>query len=109
MFVRDLKADEEEPGANQDFLKEYSGVSHFSWGDTNRATYCLALACCFYLNVKWVMNRFFKKELERIPQGDFELEYNPDQLEEAYRHCEDLFAQEFTTFMDKLGAKEIKE
>src|SRR3954469_6876156 len=57
----------------------------FSWGDTSQAAYCLALACCFYLNVKWVMDRFFKEELERVLRGDLRLVYGNAQLEEAYQ------------------------
>src|SRR4051794_13449428 len=75
----------------------------FQLGDTTQATYCLSLACCFYLKVKWVMDRFFVKELETVQQADLRLVYDNDQLEAAYQHCEDLFAQEFTGFMKKLG------
>ena len=75
-FVRDLKADQQEPGDNQDIIKDCQGVRRFSWGDTSQATYCLALACCFYLNVKWVMSYFFKAELEKVPQTDLRLVYD---------------------------------
>src|SRR3954465_13668388 len=108
-FVRDLKAAEEEEGDNDDIIRECKGVRRFSWGDTSQATYCLSLACCFYLNVKWVMDRFFVKELEGVQQGDLRLVYDNDQLEAAYQHCEDLFAQEFTGFMEKLGDISVDE
>jgi hypothetical protein len=104
-FVRDLKSE----GDSNDIIRECKGVNNFSWGDTSQATYCLALACCFYLNFKWVMDRFFEKELEGVRQEDIRLVYDNDKIQEAYLHCEELFAQEFTTFMDKLGAKRIDE
>jgi hypothetical protein len=90
-FVRDLKAAEREPGDNGDILQECRWVRRFSWGDTSRATACLALACCFYLKLSWVMVRFFTKELERVPRGDLRLSYNDAALEAAYEQCEDLF------------------
>src|SRR3954469_4520753 len=108
-FVRDLKADKKEEGENDDIIRECKGIRRFSWGDTTQATYCLSLACCFYLNVKWVMDRFFNKELEGVQQADLRLVYDNDQLEAAYQHCEDLFAQEFTGFMKKLGATRVNE
>jgi hypothetical protein len=108
-FVRDLKADKKEEGDNDDIIRECKGISHFSWGDTTQATYCLSLACCFYLKVKWVMDRFFVKELEGAPKTDLRLVYDNHQLETAYQHCEDLFAQEFTDFMEKLGATRVNE
>jgi hypothetical protein len=72
-FVRDLKVTEREPGDNWDILTECRWVRRFRWGDTSRATYCLALACCFYLNLSWVMDRFFMQELERARQADLRL------------------------------------
>src|SRR4051812_6650124 len=108
-FVCDLKADAEKPGENQDITLDCKGARRFSWGDTSQATYCLALACCFYLNVKWVMDRFFKQELERVLQRELRLVYGNTQLEEAYQHCEDQFAQDFIGFLDKIGAKPIEE
>ncbi len=108
-FVRDLKEDEEEPNEYQDIIHECKGVRRFSWGDTSQVTYCLALACCFYLNVKWVMSYFFKPELERVSQGDLRLAYDNAQLEEAYQRCEEQFAREFMGFMDKIGAIPIEE
>jgi hypothetical protein len=108
-FVRDLKADEKEEGDNEDIIRECKGVRRFSWGDTSQETYCLSLACCFYLNVKWVMSYFFNPELERALKEDIQLVYDNNQLEAAYQHSEDLFAQEFTGFMEKLGAKRIDE
>lgn len=106
-FARDLTEDEQETGDNQDILKECTGVRHFIWGDTSQATYCLSLACCFYLNVKWVMSYFFKEELEKAPQMDLRLEYDNDTLEAGYQRSEDQFAHEFTSFMDELGAMPI--
>jgi hypothetical protein len=108
-FVRDLKTDAKEEGDNDDIIRECEGVRCFGWGDTSQATYCLSLACCFYLKVKWVMDRFFVKELEAVQQGDLWLVYDNDQLQTAYLHCEELFAQEFTSFMKKLGATRIDE
>jgi|SRR3954470_17274329 hypothetical protein len=108
-FVRDLKADEKEEGDNNDIIRKCKGVRRFSWGDTSQATYCLSLACCFYLKVKLVMDRFFVKELEGAPKTDLRLVYDNHQLETAYQHCEDLFAQEFTGFMKKLGAIRVDE
>ena len=107
--MQDLKTDEKEPDENQDLIKECNGVNRFSWGDASQATYCLSLACCFYLNVKWVMDRFFKQELERVLQGDLRLVYNNAQLDEAYQRCEEQFAQEFSQVMNKFGAIEVKE
>jgi len=79
-------------------------VRRFAWGDSSRATYCLSLACCFYLNIDWVMCRFFLPELQRLRQTDFRLEYDEETLQAAYAQCEAMFAREFTEFMDKLGA-----
>jgi hypothetical protein len=108
-FVRDLKAAKKEEGDNHDIIRECKGIRRFSWGDTTQATYCLSLACCFYLKLKWVMDRFFVKELETVQQADLRLVYDNDQLEAAYQHCEDLFAQEFTGFMEKLGDIRVDE
>src|SRR3954454_15164922 len=108
-FVRDLKADEKEEGDNEDIIRECKGVRRFSWGDTSQATYCLALACCFYLNVKWVMSYFFKPELERVSQGDLRLVYDNAQLEQAYQCCEENFAQEFNQVMKQYGAIEVEK
>ena len=108
-FVRDLKAAKKEEGDNDDIIRECKGIRRFSWGDTTQATYCLSLACCFYLKLKWVMDRFFVKELEGAPKTDLRLVYDNHQLETAYQHCEDLFAQEFTGFMEKLGSVRIDE
>ena len=49
-FVRDLKATELEYEEHADIVKECRWVRRFAWGDTSRSTYCLSLACCFYLN-----------------------------------------------------------
>ena len=108
-FVRDLKADEKEPGENQDIIKECRGVRRFSWGDTSQATYCLALACCFYLNLNWVMDRFFTRELQHAPQGDMRLAYTDEELQGGYEASEEQFAHEFSSFMDKIGAISIDE
>ncbi len=83
-FVRDLNTAEDEPGDNWDILQECRWVRRFRWGDTSRATYCLALACCFYLERSWVMDRFFTQELERVRQADIRLEYDEDELQVAY-------------------------
>jgi hypothetical protein len=106
-FVHDLKATELEPGDNRDIVQECRWVRRFRWGDPSRASYCLALACCFYLNIDWVIDRFFIQELQCLPQADFRLEYDKETLQAAYEHCEDLFAQEFRDFMGKLGALEL--
>ena len=108
-FVRDLKADEETSGDNDDIIQECRGLDRFCWGDTSQATYCLALACCFYLHVSWVMDRFFIKELQGVPQADIRLAYTEEQLHAAYEESEDQFAQEFTSFMDKIGATRIDD
>ena len=108
-FVRDLKAAKKEEGDNNDIIRECKGIRRFNWGDTTQATYCLSLACCFYLKVKWVMDRFFVKELETVQQADLRLVYDNDQLEAAYQHCEDLFAQEFKEFMGEIGTVKIDE
>jgi hypothetical protein len=108
-FIRDLEADAEEPGENKDIIKECIGVRSFAWGEKSRATYCLALACCFYLKVKWVMDRFFRRELERQPKTDLQLSYDDAQLDAAYEQCEELFAQEFKEFMAELGAVPLDE
>jgi hypothetical protein len=50
------------------------------------------------------MCRFFIPELQRLQQADFRLEYDEDTLQAAYVQCEEMFAREFTEFMDKLGA-----
>ena len=103
-FVRDLKATELEPGENQDIREECRGVRRFTCGNSSRSTYALALACCFYLNIDWVMWRFFLSELQPLKQADFRLEYDEATLQTAYAQCEAMFAREFTEFMDKLGA-----
>jgi hypothetical protein len=108
-FMRDLKVDEDEPGDNQDILQDCRWVRRFAWGNNSRSTSSLALACCFYLNVSWVMSRFFLQELQHAPQVDLRLSYTEDALQAAYEHCEELFAQEFTVFMKKLGAIELGE
>jgi hypothetical protein len=108
-FVRDLKATELEPGDNQDIIKECRWVRRFAWGDAGQSTYCLALACCFYLNIDWVMCRFFIPELQRLQQTDFRLEYDEQTLQAAYAQCEAMFAREFREFMGELGAIEVKE
>ncbi len=104
-FVGDLKAAEREPGNNRDILQECHGVKSFRWGDTSQATYCLALAYCFYLKRSWVMDRFFTQELERMRQADVRLEYDEDELQAASEHCEDVFAREFEEYMGELGAE----
>jgi hypothetical protein len=108
-FVRDLKATELEPGENRDIRQECLWVRRFAWGTDSRSTYALALACCFYLNIDWVMCRFFLPELQRVPQADFRLEYDEATLQRAYEHCEDMFAQEFEGFMGKLGAVRLEK
>lgn len=108
-FVRDLKAAEQEPGDNWDILQECRWVRRFRWGDTSRATSCLTLACCFYLNLSWVMDRFFIKELQRVPQADLRLLYDEDALQAAYAQCEEMFAQEFEAFMRELGTVRLEE
>jgi len=108
-FLQDLKTDEQEHEDNADIIKECKGAQQFSWGDTSQGTYCFSLACCFYLNVKWVMDRFFKKELEQVQQRDIRLIYDNKKLQVTYEMCEDLFAQEFGNFMEKLGAEKLDE
>jgi hypothetical protein len=106
-FVRDLQADEKEPGDNSDIVQECESVDYFSWGDTSQATYCLALACCFYLNVKLVMSFTFVPKLQAQPQTDLHLSYTDQQLDEEYLISEELFAKDFKGFMQELGAREI--
>ena len=108
-FIQDLKNAEEEPGENLDVINECKGVSTFSWGDRSKATISLSLACCFYLNVKWVMCRFFMRELAESKQTDLQLHFDNDQLDAGYLYSEELFAKEFTGFMDNLGAIPIDE
>src|SRR3954464_9251151 len=80
-FVRDLKTAKKEEGDNDDTIRECKGIRRFSWGDTTQATYCLSLACCFYLKLKWVMDCFIKKELKAVQQADLRLVYDNDQIE----------------------------
>jgi hypothetical protein len=108
-FVRDLKATELEPGDNRDILQDCRWVRRFAWGDSSRATDCLALACCFYLNIDWVMCRFFIPELQRLRQANFLLEYDEKTLQAAYTQCEEMFTREFREFMGEIGAIEVKE
>jgi hypothetical protein len=108
-FYADLKAAQEEPGDNQDIIDECQGVAQFSWGEKGDATYCLALACCFYLHLKWVMCRFFDMELEKAPQGDITLFYDNEALDAGYLYSEELFAKEFTSFMKELGAVPVAD
>ena len=103
-FAQDLKAAENEPGDNEDILEDCRWVRRFAWGNGSRSTYALALACCFYLNIDWVMCRFFIQELQRVQQADFRLEYNEATLQTAFAQCEAMFAREFTAFMGTLGA-----
>ena len=108
-FVYDLKRDEEEPGNNQDIIDECKGVKRFQWGDDSPGTNCLALACCFYVGVKWVMCRFFMRELTQAQQGDIRLNYDYATLKAGYLYSEELFAKEFTEHMDKFGAIPVNE
>src|SRR3954447_8302945 len=108
-FLRDLKPDEKEPGENKDIIEECEGVMRFSWGDTSQATSSLSLACCFYLDVDWVMCRFFMKELANIRRADMELVYDENQLLAGFEQSEKLFANDFTEFMDQIGAKRVDE
>jgi hypothetical protein len=108
-FVRDLKATELEPGDNRDIVQECRWVRRFAWGDSSPATYCLALACCFYMKIDWVMCRFFEPELQRLRQADFQLEYDEETLQKAYAQCEEMFAREFREFMGELGAIEVED
>jgi hypothetical protein len=55
------------------------------------------------------MCRFFLRKLEKVPQRDLDIVMGMDELEAGYRYSEELFAKEFTGFMDKLGAIPIGE
>jgi hypothetical protein len=106
-FIRDLKATELAHEEHEDIRQECRWVRRFAWGNDSRSTYALALACCFYLPIDWVMCRFFLPELQRLQQADFRLEYDEATLQTAYAQCEAMFAQEFQDFMQKLGAVEV--
>jgi hypothetical protein len=108
-FVQDMKANKDEPGENEDLMRECRGIDHFSWGDNSQNTYCFSLVCCFYLRVKWVMSYFFSRELEQAKQADLHLFYDNDQLDAGYLWSEEAFAKSFTGFMDKLGAVPVDE
>jgi hypothetical protein len=108
-FIRDMKANKDEPGENEDLIRECVGIDHFSWGDKSQATYCFSLACCFYLRVKWVMSYFFSRELEQAKQGELHLFYDNDQLDVEYLWSEEAFAKSFTGYMKELGAEPIDE
>jgi hypothetical protein len=108
-FLCDIKAAEEDVGENDDIIQECKGVRRFSWGNASKATYCLSLACCFYLQVKWVMCRFFEMELKGVQKADLQLMYDNDQLDAVYQLSEDLFAQEFNEFIGKVGTVRIDE
>ena len=104
-FIEDLKADAEEPGDNDDTLRDYCHPAKgFSWGDTSLETECLFLACCHYLNVKTVMCRFFTRELRKLPKADMHLSFTDKELDDGYILSENLFGQEFVSFMKELGA-----
>jgi hypothetical protein len=92
-----LKATEEQPGDNQDILKECKGVERFSWGNKSNATYCLSLVCCFYLQLEWVMCRFFLKEFEKAPQGDINLFYGDDALDPGYLYARSCLPKNLLT------------
>ena len=106
-FVYDLKRDEEEPGDNQDIIDECKGVKRFQWSDDSPGTNCLALACCFYLNVKWVMCRFFMRELMQAQQGDIRLNYDYATLKAGYLYSEEFFTKEFAERMNKFNAMPV--
>src|SRR3954467_13007268 len=72
-FIHDMQTNKDEPGENEDLIRECKGIDHFSWGDNSQNTYCLSLACCFYLRVKWVMSYFFSRELKPSFRLDFTL------------------------------------
>jgi hypothetical protein len=108
-FIHDMQTNKDEPGENEDLIRECKGIDHFSWGDNSQNTYYLSLACCFYLRVKWVMSYFFSRELEQAKQADLHLFYDNDQLDAGYLWSEEAFAKSFTGFMDKLGAVPIDE
>jgi hypothetical protein len=108
-FLRDLKADEEEPGENSDIFDECRGVTHFSWGELSKEAEALSLALCFYLNYKWVTCRFFTSELEKAPQDNMHLLYNKRQIIDGYEASEALFALEFGDFMGEIGATPAEE
>jgi hypothetical protein len=103
-FLKDLKADEDEPGEHADLIEECRGVTHFSWGELSKEEAALSLALCFYLNYKWVTCRFFTSELEKAPQGNMHLVYNKKEIINGYISSEALFALEFTDFMGDFGA-----
>ena len=44
-----------------------------------------------------------------MPQVDMQLAYTEDELQVAYELCDDMFAQEFADFMQKLGAIPLDE
>lgn len=108
-FIHDLKVNEDEPGENEDLIRDCEGIDHFSWGENNQNTYCFSLACCFYLRVKWVMSYFFGRELEQAKQADLHLFYDTDQLDAGYLWSEEVFAKSFTGVMEGLGAVPIDE
>jgi len=104
-FIQDLKADAEDPGESDDILM-YScyPAKGFSWGDTSPEMECLSAAICFYLEEDWVMMRYFIKELQKLPQTDTHVAFTDEELNAGYWMSEELFAQEFGSFMKKLGA-----
>jgi hypothetical protein len=108
-FVHDLKAAEIEAGANRDILQEYRGVKSFRWGYNSKATYCLALACCFYFKCSWVMDRFFMRELKRARLEDLRIAFSEGELQAAFEQCEEVFAREFKELMRELGAEQLEE
>jgi hypothetical protein len=108
-FLQDLQNAADEPDEHLDIINECKGVSTFSWGAHSKETNSLSLACCFYLKVKWVLCRFFLRELAESKQTDLQLHFDNDQLDAGYRYSEELFAKEFTDFMGKLGAVPIDE
>ena len=55
------------------------------------------------------MDRFFTRELQHAPQGDIRLAYTDEELQVGYEASEDQFAQEFTSFMDEIGAIPIDD
>ena len=109
VFIHDLKATELEQEEHADIVQECRWVRRFAWGESSRSTYGLALACCFYLKIDWVMCRFFIPELQRLRQADFQLEYDEETLQAAYAQCEEMFAREFRAFMGTLGAVEVED
>jgi hypothetical protein len=82
----------------------------FSWGDDSPGTFFLSLAMQRWITMRMsLMQQYFFARITALPQADFTLSFQSDELFAAWQALEGTFQRKFRAFLTKQGFEPMGE